>query len=219
MTATPAAYAVECKPSETYPRIEVTAERGQPNFSYAELTANLTQKSTDAYRPQGVGGPAWHTSGLTQSNIRIEENVQNHTITAADGSYGCLYIDSIAVKVILAPVVWVADEFPQGSCMYGAVKDHEMKHVNADRVVTDRHLDKIRAALYAVSQGRVFFGPGRPDDVKAQFEAFMASVKDAMKTQTDDFYADEQKAQHAIDTMQEYHRISALCAQQLKGMN
>jgi hypothetical protein len=117
--------------------------------------------------------------------------------------------------VVLAPTVWVANEFPLGTCMYQAVRDHEMKHVNADRTVTNQHLSRIRAALTEVAMGRGFFGPLPPDQLKTASAAFVDQLSGVLQRESQAFYSDEIKAQQAIDTMQEYQRLSHLCPKQM----
>ncbi len=206
-----------CEVTTTTPEVEVTAERNDPTYSYSESTTGLTQKSTNggSYRPPGATGPAWHTGGLTQGMFTYKRNIPYQMITVSNG-LNCLSVQSIKFQIVLTPQVWVANDYPPGTCMFNAVHDHEMKHVNVDRIVTDRHLPQIRAALSRFSQGRGFFGPGSRDQIKGEFDQFVQQLDDVLKDQIDAMSQEDTRAQQAVDTLQEYQRISNLCSQQLR---
>ncbi len=202
-----------CHPTQATPHIEISIERGQPDVSSTKTISSLTSQSqgAGAYRPAGTEGPRWHTAGLTQSNIKIGYKIPNHGFVS--GTNACYYIDSINVTITLDPVVWVANEFPANSCMYEVVRGHEMKHVNADRLVADKHVTQLRATLAQLSHGEAFFGPGKPDQVKADVAKFAEEIGAAIKSESASFFADEQAAQHAIDTLEEYQRVMKACPQ------
>jgi hypothetical protein len=202
-------------PANRSPEVVVTSTRSAPQFSYNESSNDLGAKAAgNTYKPSGVGGPRWHTGGLTQSNISIEPDVENHILVNSTQNSSCAYIEKVRLNVVLAPVVWVANNFPEGSCMYNAVRDHELKHVHADQTVLTQHIGRIRAALTDVTEGRAFFGPGTPDAVKASVATFFDQLKSTLARETQSFAEDDMKAQRAIDTMQEYQRISHLCPKQ-----
>ena len=215
------AHADECTPGLLNPPVDIKTVEGDPNFAYDQTTGDLGGKAQagNSYKPTGVGGPRWHTAGLTQSNIHIKRQIDTHGFKRQDGSSACLFIDKISLNVELAPTVWVANEFPMGTCMYKVVREHEMRHVNADRTVTNQHLARIRAALTEVAMGRGFFGPASPDQIKAAADAFVAQVDAVLHRETEAYYADEAKAQQAIDTLQEYERLSHVCPKQMDGVH
>jgi hypothetical protein len=208
---------VGCQPGPLNPQVDVRTVQAAPNYAYDQSTSDLGSKAQagNSYKPTGVGGPRWHTAGLTQSNIKIDPEIASRGFELPDHSLGCVYIDKIALQVVLAPTVWVANEFPLGTCMYQAVRDHELRHVNADKIVTNQHLARIRAALTEVAIGRGFFGPLPPDQLKAATAAFISQLEGVLQRETEAFYSDEVKAQQAIDTMQEYQRLSHLCPKQM----
>jgi hypothetical protein len=214
------AHAAGCEPGPLTPQIDVRTIQARPDFAFDQSTGDLGGKAQagNSYKPTGVGGPRWHTAGLTQSNIKIVPDITSRFFALSDNSEACLYVDKISLQVMLAPTVWVANEFPLGTCMYQAVHDHEMRHVNADRIVTNQHLARIRAALTEVAMGRGFFGPLPPDQLKAATTAFMDQLEAVLQRETQAFYDDEMKAQQAIDTMQEYQRLSHLCPKQMSDV-
>jgi hypothetical protein len=129
----------------------------------------------------------------------------------SDNKAGCIFIDKIAVHVVLSPLVWVANEFPNGSCMYQAVRGHEMKHVNADRIVTTERLTHLRMVLGQLARGEGVIGPMPPDQMHAAADAFIIKLKATLQQEASAFFDAERTAQHNIDTLQEYQRVQNLC--------
>ncbi len=204
-----------CPDSNGPPRVEVAAERDEPTYSRAESIAGLTGKSAagNAYRPEGTTGPAWHTQGLTQSSFEFDHNIPYITTDLGNGLF-CIQVQSVEMKIILRPQVWVANEFPPGSCMYNAVKEHENKHVNVDRITTDRHLPQFRAALTEVSQNQGVFGPASYIEVNQELNQFVQEVLNVAGDETDRMQAEDNRAQRMVDTLQEYRRVAAECPAQ-----
>ena len=148
---------------------------------------------------------------MTQSNIVEKSRVDTHTLEARDHSFSCVTVSAIHVRLILSPTVWVANEFTPGSCMYNVVRDHEMKHVNKDRIVADRQVGRFRAALAEVSRNRGYFGPGSPPSVMASVQQLEEQIRQTINLQMEDFKAEQSRAQQEVDTAAEYSRIAHAC--------
>ena len=199
-----------CRAQSQSPKVVVTAERNEPLLSQSQDIASLTKNSGGVYHPPGTTGPSWHTQGLTQSSFVYKHNVEGQKITISNG-LACISVKVIEFTIVLNPQVWVANEFPRGSCMYNAIAGHEQKHVDTDRRVTDHHLPQIRAALSQLSQGRSMFGPSTEDQVQAQYQLFMDQLKEVMDDQIHSLGEEEMREQRGVDTVQEYERVANLC--------
>jgi hypothetical protein len=206
-----------CEPKIISPEVDVKSERNDPTFTYSQSTKNLTQKSAEGgtYRPPGATGPSWHTGGLTQGMFTYKSKIPAKVITGSNG-ISCIIVESVQFDIILTPQVWVANDYPPGSCMYNAVHEHEMKHVNVDRTVTDHHLPQIRADLTKFSQQRGFFGPGSSAQVKEEYDTFVTQLGGVIKSEIASMSEEDSKLQQQVDTIQEYQRVSNLCAAQLR---
>jgi hypothetical protein len=205
---------VQCPAKSVVPLVEVIPVRKDPTFSYSASSADLSHKGTDAYVPPGAS-PSWHKGGLTQSSTTFEQKVNSMIERYPDG-LTCIYIDKIQLQVTSEPTVWVANDFPPGTCMYNAVKEHEMKHVHAEQTVLATHIGRMKAALEEVGRNRTVFGPSTENDVDARYNQFLEQINATVQNEFDVFKLDEARAQQAIDTIQEYRRISNLCAAQLR---
>ncbi len=207
------ASAVSCPEKRLVPEIEVVAHEKDPTFSYNSSSAELTKNATNAYTPPGAEGPAWHKGGLTQSGTTFEQKM-NYTVESFPDGEKCIYVDKITLVVTGSATVWVANDFAPGSCMYEAVREHEMKHVNAHAAVLTTHIGRLKDALVNVSRYQTVFGPGNEANINQRYDAYVNQVNTVVNDEFTVYKYDEGKAQQAIDTLQEYQRISHLCPQQ-----
>jgi hypothetical protein len=206
---------VSCSEKRLVPEIEVDAHQTDPTFSYNASSKDLTKRGADAYAPAGAQGPSWHKGGLTEAKTTFEQKM-NYTVEKFSSGITCLYVDKIILQVTSSPSVWVANDFPPGSCMYSAVREHEMKHVHAEQAVLTTHIGRLKDALVNVSRYRTVFGPGSEQDVRQRYDDYVAQVNTVVNDEFTVYKYDEGKAQQAIDTLQEYQRISHLCPEQNK---
>jgi hypothetical protein len=213
---TPAADVAECPAKSLIPLVEVVPVRKDPTFNYAESSLGLTAKGAGAYAPPG-SSPSWHKGGLTQSSPTFEQRIEATILKFSNGQ-ACIYVNKIQLTVTSAPNVWVANDFPPGTCMYNAVKDHELKHVHAEQATLATHTGRMKTALENVGKYRTVFGPGTEADVNARYNQLFSEINQVVKNESDVFSLDEARAQQAIDTLAEYNRISNLCASQLRAM-
>jgi hypothetical protein len=202
-----------CPEKQSVPQIEVIAHQTDPKFSYNASSDEITRRGNGAYAPPGADGPAWHKTGLTESDTKFAQKV-DYTVEEFDDGLVCYYVDKIVLTVTSSPTVWVSNDFPPGSCMYEAVRGHEMKHVHTEEQVLTTHIGRLKDALVNVSRFRTVFGPNRPAEIRSRFDAYVTQVNTVVNDEFTVYNYDEGKAQQAIDTMAEYQRIAHLCPQQ-----
>ena len=210
LLATPIAYQ-SCPAGNVSPVVDVSVDLQEPNLSNEQPSAALTLQSAGAYKPPGTGGPRWHTQGLTSPSIRVERSYEGRTLKAGDGSFACAYINTVHVKMTVSFSVWVANEFPPGSCMFNAVREHEMKHVETEKNVANSQINAIRAAVESMSQGRGVVGPVSPAQLDTLVQQFQDQLSQTMEVQMQNYKVAESLAQQQVDTAQEYLRVSQAC--------
>lgn len=122
----------------------------------------------------------------------------------------CIQPSSIAYQFSdPQPQLWVADVFPQGSCIAQTTINHEQKHVEVFRAAlghfarrAEQALNQV-AALPAIS---VAFG-----DENAAYETWYARVNDAVQPLFADYNAEVVAANNAIDNPAEYQAVAQAC--------
>lgn len=146
------------------------------------------------------------TLGVTSSKLHVEYTIGYDGLTETNTGITCL---KPKLKINLAyPMmkVYVAKEFPKGSCEFNHIYEHELKHVNAYK----KHLKHIESELE--SKIKAFFGnrvyQGNKDALMAQFSEavnthWMPWVQQKAK--------EVDKLHQQIDTPDEYAKNTTAC--------
>lgn len=173
------------------------------DYSYATLT-NLGNEQ--AGRGQKV-------LGLTRGNAvaRFETRIQS--VLSADGRYECAS-PQITVRYGFKPMtVYVAREFPPGTCAHKEIYEHEQRHVKAN---VD-HAAAIEKELAATLEKR--FATGKPWRGPAGQTA--ERLQDELESRWLPYIKRELErvriAQKQIDTPEEYARITESCNGEIRN--
>lgn len=189
------------KPSVTVKRIEVPITY---NTEYS--FRSLTNIAADLARP------GRHVLGLTRGNATVSFASNTPSIVDSRGRWECAS-PQITLSYGFNPMtVYVAREFPRGTCAFQEIHEHEMRHVDAYL----RHINSIEKELTDTLTARfagekIWRGPvgqtGRL--IQQEFNArWVPYVQQQIKR------VDE--AQAKIDTTAEYERVTNACQGEIK---
>lgn len=162
LTAFPALAAQEC------PR--------PPGMPEAKLEFSVTQSrlvlhhDVDLLGLQRIQGHAetvpsgWALQGLTFSNDKLEIAISGREQHFPNGSV-CLWIDKVTATLGLPELqVYVASNYPEGSCEYRAILVHENRHVAINRETVQAHVPGIRQSLLdGIRASNPLFLSSQPD--------------------------------------------------------
>jgi hypothetical protein len=101
-------------------------------------------------------------------------------------------------------VIRIGREVPEGSCTYEVVREHERRHVQVYEHVLDRAPAQLKAALEQAEAAAEDTGPDQPTRLQNAAAAWLRSQTAAMKA-----------AHDAIDTAEEYARVSHECTDRI----
>jgi hypothetical protein len=194
------------KPSVTIKLIE---ERISYNTEYSYKS--LTNLGAAAARP------GHQVLGLTRGNATVGFTSNTPSIADRTGRWECAS-PQITLTYGFSPItVYVAREFPEGSCAYKEIHAHEMRHVEAYRshlASIEKELTEQLTARFVT--GAVWRGPVGQTAARLRQELdarWVPFVQRQIKR------VDE--AQGKIDTAEEYERVTKTCdgeiAKRLKG--
>ncbi|HEX9172840.1 MAG TPA: hypothetical protein VF861_09265 [Telluria sp.] len=152
-------------------------------------------------------GGASHVLGLTRTESRISFALNGEILVDPKSRHECV-APKIDVALAYQPIViYVGREFLPGSCAYQEILAHEMRHLKA---YLD-HLPKVerlvRAALKTRFSGQPIYAPAGQAKRLLENEmdgGWMPYIKNEM--------AKVEQLQAAIDSPQEYARLSKVCA-------
>lgn len=169
----------------------IRIEHGPLRVDHSKSLAEITQA-------QAKGGfPARYGLGLFQNEMKTELSFE-----APDSAPTSRRLNLIT-RIVTAPVIYVAREFPANSCAWRVVVDHEMLHQLFDLEVLRAMPDEIRAITRRVFSPDVLAlgGPRDMERAKGRFFRQYKYVYDALSW----------PRHQRIDNPDAYRRASALC--------
>lgn len=184
------------KPSVTIKRID---ERLSINteYSYRSLT-NIGA---------ALARPGKQILGLTRGNATVSFASTTPAITDRSGRWECAS-PQITLRFGFSPLtVYVAREFPEGSCAYKEIHAHEMRHVEAYQkhiASIEKELTESLNARFAT--GAVWRGPvgQTASRLRQELDARWAPYVQRQIKRVDE-------AQAKIDSDEEYERVANAC--------
>jgi hypothetical protein len=189
------------KPSVTVQRIEVPITYNT-EYSFRALNTIAAE----------LARPGRHVLGLTRGNAMVSFASNSPSITDARGRWECAS-PQITLRYGFNPMtVYVAREFPRGTCAYREIHDHEMRHVETYQrhiVALEKELTEALNARFAAD--KVWRGPvgqaGRL--IQQEFDTRWAPYVQQQIRRADE-------AQAKIDTAAEYERVANACNGEIK---
>lgn len=178
--------------------------------SVAELNAAFGGKITTK-NPYGDSANTF-IEGLNAAGIGMSGSYQFSTETAPAIQKACLYVSQINIDITLDPTIYIAREYPPGSCHYNAVLEHEQKHSKVDRYIVNKYSNIIIKALHntfktiGYAQGPVDTAQLVP--VQKRMEAYIKAVIDQF---SQNMNKERKMLQQQIDSLAEYQRVDAMC--------
>lgn len=198
-------WADECdqlpKPSITVNRLE---ERVSVNTRYNHKELNHLAST--------LARPGKQVLGLTRGNAVVKIATSTHLVIDRTGRWECAS-PQISLTIGYSPLtVYVANEFPEGSCAYKAIYQHELRHVETYLA----HLASIEKGLVDTLNRRFATGEPRRGPV--------GQTRDQLQRELDERWLPYvlreinrgDKAQALIDTPEEYARVSNSCGGEIR---
>ncbi len=170
-------------------RVEI--EHGALRIDHTKSVREITQA-------QSKGGfPAKHGLGLFQNQIKTELAIEAPETVLETRRL------NMTTRIVTAPVIYVASEFPENTCAYRLVLDHEMLHQYFDLEV----LRAMSKEIQAIS--RVVFSP---DALEWTRTLDLNRARTRFFQQYNYHYEARSFPRHQrIDNPESYRRLSTLC--------
>lgn len=178
------------------------------NTKTSEYLARLKEKSVSPH----YGSEFPITGGITDGNFKITFDMDFLNTIRPLLNKACVHIKNVDITVAYTPTVYIANNYPPGTCRYELTKEHEMKHVNVDIDTLKYFFPDIKAVSEAaVAQWQ------KPHSVsKKQIEPFQNNIleqfSDTLKKTSDALQQVRVLRQKEIDSRAEYQYLSAACA-------
>jgi hypothetical protein len=183
-----------------------------PSVAVKRLDEAVSLDTTYGYKSLRVLGaalarPENQVLGLTRATSRVNFEIKTSSYLDHSGRWECSSPQITVIYGFSPMTVYVAKEFPKGSCPYNEVYQHELRHVKTyqDHLVTiEKDLaDTLRQRFATGSVWRAPKGQTRLMLEKEMNERWLPFIKRAIER--------VESAQSLIDTPEEYARVSGAC--------
>ena len=188
--------------------VELTVEPVLGNIQYRMGNTRLDlQRITSRHAGRALPGN-WYPLGMTQTEsiIRYKANFTAQPLTT--GSY-CAYPSTVVVNVGFPQfTIWVDRRYPQNTCEYQAILDHEHDHVRIYREQLRLHIDDIHRQISRVIRHQ------RPTFARSANAAIQRADRllfRRIRPLTRSLQRAADRNNHEIDTPSSYQAIHYLC--------
>jgi hypothetical protein len=168
-------------------------------------------KSLTAMKGQGAARSV--VLGLTRAESRIAIGMEGKLLQDLKTGYECV-APKVVVKLSYVPIViYVGSEFAPGSCAYEEILSHEMRHLKVYLAHLPKVESTVRAALDRRFLAQPLYAPAGQAKALLKEELdrrWMPFIKNAM--------AKVEPLQAAIDSPQEYARLSKVCKGEVQSL-
>jgi hypothetical protein len=198
--------------AKTAPQFNITATGMEYVVDHTKSIPELTALSRGAYSPYAKGVKTF-TEGLMRGRITTGTEFSWGIETYYDQQKStCLYVEKIDVKIHIDPTVYIAKEYKKGGCMYDAVMEHEMKHIDVDRKIVNKYTYIIIRALDNTFK-KVGYAHGPVNGMQRKaLEAQIISIVNGVVGQfSNNMNKERDLLQQQVDSLAEYKRVDALC--------
>ena len=148
-------------------------------------------------------------AGLTHGTYETRVSVNVRVLPNRRGG-ACVQPVSVLGTVFYSDLtVYLAREYPTGSCQYRAVLEHENQHVAINRRYFERYIPRMRRVLEAATRRMGSFWVADPQTAG---QAAADRLQQALKPTLAELERETRRANAAIDTPESYRQVSARCS-------
>lgn len=191
----------------------------KPAITLKRLEAPITLNTSYGFRTltnigADVARPGHQVLGLTRGHATVQADSKTPTLQDRTGRWECSS-PQITLSIGYSPMtVYVAREFPPGTCAHQAIYEHEMRHVQAYQA----HLEKIEKTLSDTLNERFASGTpwrGRAGETAPRLqrefnERWLPAIQRQLKA--------VEASQSLIDTPEEYDRVADACNGEIRKL-
>ncbi|MFZ4762402.1 MAG: hypothetical protein ACOYK8_06280 [Alphaproteobacteria bacterium] len=196
-------------PKMGQPTVDLNIEDSYPRFNYNKSIAELSHSRVDSRAAQAMS--QGKIGGLTVGNVKLSQVTNFQISSFPEEKESCISISRVLITISLDSTVHVAKDYPKGSCLHQEIYNHELKHVEADRIVVRKFAGQIRQAAEKQVIRTGVIGPFSSMLTDANRQALFTKVDQQVQEAAEQMFTIRDKMQQDIDSPQEYLRISMAC--------
>ncbi len=188
-----------------------------PSVEIKRIEEGVILNQRYSYRTlTNLGATLTHSSrqilGLTRGNAIVRFSFHAQSLVDRSGRWEC-FSPQLTLTYGFSPMtVFVASEFPEGSCAYKEIYAHELRHVK----VYQAHLQDIEKSLLETLNRRFATGGPWRGPVGRKEAELQQELDGRWVPYVEREIARADAAQALIDTPQEYERVANACNGDIK---
>lgn len=125
-------------------------------------------------------------------------------------AYGCLFIEEINVEMMFRTIIQIPVEYPEGSCEFNFINEHELKHFQVNRDVAQKTAERLRKDMPEIIRILEQQHIGS-DQLKVKAEEFKAGIKEMVDVYFQQVMAEEmERLNGLVDSPEEYAKSGEL---------
>ena len=157
--------------------------------------------------------PGNQVLGLTRGNAVVRFSMSAQSIIDRTGRWEC-FSPQLTLTYGFSPMtVFIASEFPEGTCAYKEIYEHELRHVKAYQ----EHMVGIEKGLQETLNRRFATGGPWRGPVGQRRAQLQQELDERWARYVEREIARVDVAQALIDTPEEYARVASSCNGEIKG--
>lgn len=197
-------------PCEQLPKPTVTVKRLDDRIS---LNTGYSYKSLNNLGAS-INRPGRHVLGLTRGTATVQFAVTTPSVIDPSGRWECAS-PQVTLTFGFSPMtVYVAKEFPEGSCPFKEVQEHEMRHVKTYQ----SHLAAIEKELSNALSTRFATGTPWRGPVGQASDKLQRELNERWTPYVQHEIRRVEAAQALVDSAEEYERVANACAGEVRKL-
>lgn len=205
-------HGMACSKPETPVQIHIKREVRQVTIDHRLDRAALQRLPNDTISPYGDHYQT-HINGLMRGTIGMTTKTSLAWESDKKRDMNCLRYHRIDVTLSFDPIIHIARDIPKNSCLYQAVLEHERKHLDVDLQIIRDYEVQLTSQLnqYLNSNHVQNIAPIRQAALSSAKQLMMKEIESIIQRIHQSLQLERKNRQQAIDTLEEYQRVAALC--------
>lgn len=204
-------------PNIIAPQIGVEIVVARPIIHHEQTIAQMKLAQTDTpvpYQMKQLDHAA--RGGMIQDDIGIDYNIVTSEVpgnTAQTINMHCVKYDSVQVRLTLMPTIFIAKDYDENSCWYRETYQHEMSHVDMDRVVMEKYKGRLQDGLALAFSGPQdsVQGPVKKSGIKDLKKKMGEQLVSMTNSLLSDMVRERMENQQGVDSIENYAYIMNQC--------
>jgi hypothetical protein len=192
------------------PKIDIKTHTTDVEWVFNKSEKDLNAFPVDTKNPYGTQVMT-DVGGLMKGGIQMQQTMRFGSFVHRGLGQSCHFYDSVRVEFLLSPTIFIASEFPPGTCKHNAIKGHEIKHVMEDRAIVKKYAAVVGRALKNEIDRQTIWGPVPIGQSQATQEKMRVRLENILKHYSQMMEGERRRRQQAIDSLAEYERVNNMC--------